>query len=368
MSDDLDRILQEKKTKRRTPINPNVAAMPRVHGGRPLGEGPKLDVAFPWDADEGDAGSAQLQMRTPEVTLPQDRPVLSSGPHFAVPPRKEADVQTPVTIIPVVKAEAVVEPPLPPVPAVEKPQPPEKSPEKPPQKQREKQKEHLRAVALHKSYRKGSVEVPVLRGVDVRIHQGEFLAIEGQSGSGKSTLLHLLGTLDSPNKGEVHFHGRRIDNLPAANRDAIRNKRIGMIFQFYHLLPELSTLENVLTPIMIAEGVWSYWRNRRKYQETAKALLNLVGLSHRLKHKPRELSGGEMQRAAIARALIAQPELILADEPTGNLDQATGREILKILRTLNDRQKLTIVMVTHDQSLARQADRIVRLSGGVIEE
>jgi lipoprotein-releasing system ATP-binding protein len=366
MSDDLDRILQEKNTTRRTPINPNVAAMPRVHGGRPLAEGPKLDVPFPWDAEDDDAGSGHPQTRTPEVTLPQDRPVLSSGPHFAVPPRKEKeeDVQTPATIIPVVKVVAVAEPP----PPEELPEKlPENSQEKSPEKPREKQKEHLRAVALHKSYRKGSVEVPVLRGVDVKIHQGEFLAIEGQSGSGKSTLLHLLGTLDSPNKGEVHFHGRRIDNLPAANRDAIRNKRIGMIFQFYHLLPELSTLENVLTPIMIAEGVWNYWRNRRKYQEMAKSLLNLVGLSHRLKHKPRELSGGEMQRAAIARSLIAQPELILADEPTGNLDQATGREILKILRTLNDRQKLTIVMVTHDQSLARQADRIVRLSGGVIE-
>ena len=210
--------------------------------------------------------------------------------------------------------------------------------------------------------------MPVLRGVDVEIHQGEFLAIEGQSGSGKSTLLHLMGTLDSPDKGEIHFHGRRIDNLPARNRDAIRNKRIGMIFQFYHLLPELSTLENVLSPLMIAEGVWNYWKNRRKYRETAKSLLELVGLSHRLKHKPRELSGGEMQRAAIARALIAQPELLLADEPTGNLDQATGQEILKILRTLNEEQNLTIVMVTHDQSLARQADRIVRLTGGLIEE
>ncbi|MCC6123444.1 MAG: ABC transporter ATP-binding protein [Pirellulales bacterium] len=231
----------------------------------------------------------------------------------------------------------------------------------------ENQIDHLRTIDLYKSYRKGSVEVPVLRGVEVNIRPGEFLAIEGQSGSGKSTLLHLMGTLDGPDKGEIHFHGRRIDNLPARNRDTLRNKRIGMIFQFYHLLPELSMLENVLSPLMIADGVWSYLKNRRKYRETAKSLLNLMGLSHRLKHKPRELSGGEMQRAAIARALIARPELLLADEPTGNLDQATGREILKILRTLNEEQNITIVMVTHDQSLAAQADRIVRLKGGVIE-
>jgi lipoprotein-releasing system ATP-binding protein len=361
MSDDLERILHEKKTRRRTPINPQVSAVPRVHGGQPLSGAPTLVVPPSWNSAEDDADPSQVQARTtPEVTLSQDHPALLDGPHFNLPQQevdrewvndkqkvvdKDADIETAVTIIPTVRS-TTAEPPATSV----------------------KPKEHLRAVALHKSYRKGPAEVPVLRGVDIKIHQGEFLAIEGQSGSGKSTLLHLLGTLDSPNKGEVHFHGRRIDNLPAQNRDAIRNKRIGMIFQFYHLLPELSTLENVLSPIMIAEGVWSYWRNRRKYQETAKSLLNLVGLSHRLKHKPRELSGGEMQRAAIARALIAQPELILADEPTGNLDQGTGREILKILRTLNEKQKLTIVMVTHDQSLARQADRIVRLAGGVIEE
>jgi lipoprotein-releasing system ATP-binding protein len=140
-----------------------------------------------------------------------------------------------------------------------------------------------------------------------------------------------------------------------------------MIFQFYHLLPELTTLENVLAPLMIAEGVWGYLRRRRRHRENAKQLLELVGLSHRLKHKPRELSGGEMQRAAIARALVANPTLLLADEPTGNLDQSTGREILGLLRTLNDREKLTIVMVTHDPELARRADHIVRLTGGRIE-
>jgi len=140
-----------------------------------------------------------------------------------------------------------------------------------------------------------------------------------------------------------------------------------MIFQFYHLLPELTTLENVLSPLMIAEGSWSYFRNRRQYAARAEELLAMVGLSHRLKHRPRELSGGEMQRAAIARALIASPQILLADEPTGNLDPVTGREILDLLRTLNDRQDLTIVMVTHDHAIAAQADRTVRLATGLVE-
>jgi len=226
----------------------------------------------------------------------------------------------------------------------------------------------LQTVDLYKSYRKGPVEVPVLRGVSMSTRQGEFLAIVGQSGSGKSTLLHLLGTLDAPDRGEIHYDGRRIDNLAPAGRDWLRNRRFGMIFQFYHLLPELSTLENVLTPLMITHGVWSFLRRRREHRARAKELLEMVGLGHRLKHRPRELSGGEMQRAAIARALMVEPDLLLADEPTGNLDQLTGQEIIRILRTLNDRQNLTIVMVTHDGAIADQADRIVRLVNGKIEE
>ncbi len=140
-----------------------------------------------------------------------------------------------------------------------------------------------------------------------------------------------------------------------------------MIFQFYHLLPELSTLENVLAPLMIRHGTWAFLARRRKYRAEAKKLLETVGLGHRLRHRPRELSGGEMQRAAIARALITNPRLLLADEPTGNLDQATGLEIIRILRDLNRQRNLTIVMVTHDRSIAGQADRIVRLSEGRIE-
>ncbi|HEX4148273.1 MAG TPA: ATP-binding cassette domain-containing protein, partial [Pirellulales bacterium] len=152
----------------------------------------------------------------------------------------------------------------------------------------------LQAVALEKRYRKAQVEIPVLRGVDLSVRTGEFLAIIGQSGSGKSTLLHLLGTLDAPDAGEVRFDGQRIDNLPAAKRDALRNRQFGMIFQFYHLLPELSALENVLSPLMIAEGYFRYRRNRRAHTARATELLKLAGLSHRLRHRPRELSGGEM--------------------------------------------------------------------------
>ena len=208
--------------------------------------------------------------------------------------------------------------------------------------------------------------MPVLKGVDFQVRAGGFVAVVGQSGCGKSTLLHLLGTLDAPDAGEIHFAGTRIDHLVPRNRDVLRNQHFGMIFQFYHLLPELSTLENVLAPIMIRYGVFSYWRHKREHVERANELLKMVGLGHRLTHKPRELSGGEMQRAAIARALIAQPKILLADEPTGNLDQKTGGEILALLRKLNREQALTIVMVTHDQAIARQADQTVRLVEGKV--
>lgn len=225
----------------------------------------------------------------------------------------------------------------------------------------------LEAVGLKKTFRKGSVHIPVLKGATVSIRRGEFLAIVGQSGSGKSTLLHLLGTLDSPDEGEIWLRGRRIDNLPARQRDILRNRHFGMIFQFYHLLPELTALENVLVPLMIGRSAWEYLRQRRRYQRRARELLELVGLSPRLRHKPRELSGGEMQRAAIARALVAGPQILLADEPTGNLDQRTGLEILEILGSLNRQQKLTIVMVTHDPAIAARADRVLRLADGRLE-
>ncbi|MEQ8790951.1 MAG: ABC transporter ATP-binding protein [Pirellulaceae bacterium] len=225
----------------------------------------------------------------------------------------------------------------------------------------------LAARDVHKSYHKGRHVIPVLRGVDFQVREGEFTAIVGQSGSGKSTLLHLLGTLDAPDQGEIHFEGNRIDNLKQVSRDILRNRYFGMIFQFYHLLPELTTLENVLIPQMIAQGAVRYWWSRRQHIARAKELLEMVGLTHRLSHRPRELSGGEMQRTAIARALISNPQLLLADEPTGNLDSQTGREILAILHDLNKQHGLTIVMVTHDNSIAAEADSIVRLLEGRVE-
>ncbi len=224
----------------------------------------------------------------------------------------------------------------------------------------------LQAINLKKTYRRGKHEVPVLRGVDLEVRPGELLGVIGQSGSGKSTLLHLLATLDRPDSGEIWFNGQRIDHVSTRQRDRLRNQDLGMIFQFYHLLPELTALENVLAPLMITHGYFRYRLQRRQLVERAKSLLETVGLGHRLKHRPRELSGGEMQRAAIARALISQPQLLLADEPTGNLDGRTGQGIMELLRSLNTQANLTIVMVTHDSAIASQADRVVQLVDGQV--
>jgi lipoprotein-releasing system ATP-binding protein len=225
-------------------------------------------------------------------------------------------------------------------------------------------REILAAQNIRKSYRRASIIIPVLQGVTLSVDEGEFLAIVGPSGCGKTTLLHLLATLDRPDAGDVCFEGHRIDNLPTAGRDILRNRYFGMVFQFYHLLPELSVFENVLMPAMIGQGIFGYLARRGSNRERARQILELVGLSHRLKHKPRELSGGEMQRTAIARALVAQPRVLLADEPTGNLDKGTGEEIMALLRRLNAEQNLTIVMVTHDQHIAEQADRTITLIDG----
>jgi lipoprotein-releasing system ATP-binding protein len=223
------------------------------------------------------------------------------------------------------------------------------------------------ARGVTKSYRRHKTSVAVLKGVDFSAEHGKMTAIVGQSGSGKSTLLHLLGTLDRPDSGEIHFANQRIDNLPARKRDAFRNHQLGMIFQFYHLLPELTLLENVIAPAMIGQSILSYFRNRSSILKRAKELAEMVGLSHRLHHKPSQLSGGEMQRTAIARALITDPKLLLADEPTGNLDQESGQSILQLLRNLNQESGLTIVMVTHDENIAMQCDALVRLKGGKVE-
>jgi len=223
------------------------------------------------------------------------------------------------------------------------------------------------AVALEKAYRKGEHKVPVLRGVDISVQKGEYVSIVGQSGCGKSTLLHLLGLLDVPNVGEIHFDGQRIDDLPDRIRDQLRNRVFGFIFQFYHLLPEMSLQENVLAPLMIRHSLRGYWKNRRQFNDQAREMIAKVGLEHRARHRPSELSGGEMQRAAIARALIAKPQILLADEPTGNLDARSGSEITDLLASLNELEHLTIIMVTHNDSVARQAHRMVRLTEGRIE-
>lgn len=199
-------------------------------------------------------------------------------------------------------------------------------------------------------------------------HRGEFVSVIGQSGSGKSTLLHVMGLLDSPDIGEVHLDGQRIDNLNVAARDQLRNRVFGFIFQFYHLLPELSLLENVMAPLMIRHSILDFWRKRKETRAAALEILDQVGLSHRVHHRPAELSGGEMQRGAIARALIGKPEILLADEPTGNLDAETGHGIMELLKRLNREQQLTIVMVTHDEEIAAQAHRTVRLEEGRIQK
>ncbi len=224
----------------------------------------------------------------------------------------------------------------------------------------------LEARNLFKSYRRDAVTVPVLRGVDLDVHSGEFLSVIGASGSGKSTLLHLLGALDTPDEGEVVYDGRRIDSLSTREREKLRNQTFGFVFQFYHLLPELTAFENVLIPGMIGRSFFGWLSERRQLKRRAHEILDRVGLSHRLHHRPRELSGGELQRAAIARALIVNPRVLLADEPTGNLDEDTGGEIMALLRGLH-RDGLTIIMVTHNLDLVATTDRVVRLVAGRVE-
>ena len=220
---------------------------------------------------------------------------------------------------------------------------------------------------LHKTYRRNADEVKVLNGVDLTVETGEFLSIVGASGSGKSTLLHLVGTLDSPDSGTIELDGRRIDQLPARERDRYRNSTFGFIFQFYHLLPELTTLENVLVPAMIDSSVWGWFLGRRERRRRAEEMLERVGLGHRMKHRPRELSGGEMQRAAIARSLVTRPSVLLADEPTGNLDADTGAEVVRLLCDLNRDDGVTIIMVTHNLEIVPVTHRAIRINSGRVE-
>ncbi len=225
----------------------------------------------------------------------------------------------------------------------------------------------IRAENLHKSYQLGRFRLDVLRGVSLTVRPGEFLAITGSSGSGKSTLLHLLGALDRPNDGRVFLDGTDVSALSQARRDRLRNRGVGFVFQFYHLLPELNVLENVLIPQMIGHGLAGWLRQRSTLRCEAAELLQRVGLGERARHKPAELSGGERQRVAIARALINHPRVVLADEPTGNLDRRTGHQILDLFTQLN-RAGQTIVMVTHDPHVAARAHRTLEMVDGRLEQ
>lgn len=211
---------------------------------------------------------------------------------------------------------------------------------------------------IEKTYHDGARELRILRGVDLVVREGESLAISGPSGVGKSTLLHIMGTLDKPTAGDVLFRGTAYANTSRAVVNKIRNENIGFVFQFYHLLPEFTALENVMMPA-ICMG-----KNRASCRPRAEELLEKVGLTERMTHKPGMLSGGEQQRVAIARALFNQPSVVMADEPTGNLDERTGSGITELLWKLNDSEKMTLVIVTHDESLAHQADRWVHLHEG----
>jgi ABC-type lipoprotein export system ATPase subunit len=211
---------------------------------------------------------------------------------------------------------------------------------------------------LRKSYLMGGRTLEVLRGIDLTVERGEFLALRGASGAGKSTLLHLLGGLDLPNAGEILFDGANLRELSPDALAQLRNRRVGLIFQAYHLLPELSALENVMLPALMARRAVS------EVERRAAELLGRVGLAQRLEHRPYELSGGEQQRVAIARALVNSPDLILADEPTGNLDSQTGDEILRLLTDLRTERQATFIIATHDAELAARAPRVIELADG----
>ncbi len=219
---------------------------------------------------------------------------------------------------------------------------------------------------LRKSYRLGKVTLDVLKGVDFRVKPGEFVAVTGASGSGKSTLLHLIGLLDRPDAGEITLDGESLSALPSRRRNAIRCSEVGFVFQFYHLQPELTVLENVLMPAMVDSTPLGWWKNASSARGRAEHLLEEMGLAERRRHRPKELSGGERQRVALARALMNAPKLLLADEPTGNLDSRTGRKIIDLLHVYNRRHNQTVVMVTHDDDLAAEAGRFVTLQDGIL--
>ena len=211
---------------------------------------------------------------------------------------------------------------------------------------------------LRKSFRMGGEELHILKGVHLVVRRGEFLAIMGPSGVGKSTLLHIMGGLDRPTAGEVYYNGTEISRLPEGDLAAFRNRTVGFVFQFHHLLPEFTALENVMMPALVGRQPLG------SAEEKARGILQRVGLAERLAHRPGELSGGEQQRVAVARALVLSPNVLLADEPTGNLDSKIGEAIFDLLRELNREQGLTVILVTHNEWYARRTDRVLRMADG----
>ncbi|OTG76781.1 lipoprotein-releasing system ATP-binding protein LolD [Acinetobacter terrae] len=218
----------------------------------------------------------------------------------------------------------------------------------------------LEAKNISKSFTDGKTTVEVIKDLSLQVKAGEFVSIVGSSGSGKSTLLHVLGGLDCPTAGQVFLNGKRFDNLGEAERGYLRNQHLGFVYQFHHLLPEFTALENVAMPLMLRAGT-----NYKQSKEQAEYLLNRVGLSHRMTHKPGELSGGERQRVALARALVAKPELMLADEPTGNLDRKNAVKIFELLSELRSEFNMAMLIVTHDEQLAQEGDSILHMQDGV---
>lgn len=222
--------------------------------------------------------------------------------------------------------------------------------------------EVVRAEQLGKTYAEGKLHTPVFDGLDFSVHAGETVAILGASGAGKSTLLHLLGGLDTPTAGEVFVAGQKMSALSDAARGQLRNRALGFVYQFHHLLPEFTALENVMLPVLL-NGTTVPDASRR-----ATTLLEAVGLGHRLEHKPGELSGGERQRAAVARALVNAPACVLGDEPTGNLDEKTAATVFELMLELNRARRTSLVLVTHDRRLARRLDRVLELHEGRLRE
>lgn len=221
----------------------------------------------------------------------------------------------------------------------------------------------LEAKNIHKTYTNGKRNLAVLKGVNLAIDKGRFIAIVGPSGAGKSTLLHILGGLDLPTKGEVIFEGQDIYGLSDLLLSQIRNKKIGFVFQFYHLLPEFTVQENVMMPVLISA---KHEARSTKVKERAAILLHQVGLSERMEYFPAQLSGGEKQRVAIVRALMNDPSLLLCDEPTGNLDSASGEEIISLIKKINRENQMTTVLVTHNLELAKNADEVYHLKDGIL--